>query len=121
MPLFFDRNEYGVLASFLRPPYAALCQYSVQKYNFYFNNFRFPTSSKMVICWMAILLSFRRRSRWGMPCCLNPSNSMGLKLGLYKDSHNPKYSIVFRLRIQLLTTTVGSNGFFCRAMSVMQI
>ena len=32
---------------------------------------------------------------------LNPSNSMGLKLGLYRLSQMPRNSIVLRLRIQL--------------------
>ena len=40
---------------------------------------------------------------------LNPSNSRGLKPGLYKVSQIPKYSIVLRLRIQLPITAVGSS------------
>ena len=38
---------------------------------------------------------------------LNPSNSRGLKEGLYKPSQIPKYSIVLRLRIQLAMTALG--------------
>ena len=40
---------------------------------------------------------------------LNPSNSRGLKFGLYKLSQIPRYSIVFRLRNQLPITEVGSS------------
>lgn len=40
---------------------------------------------------------------------LNPSNSMGLKLGLYKLSHIPRYSIVFLFRNQFPITAVGSS------------
>ena len=52
---------------------------------------------------------------------LNPSNSMGLKLGLYRLSQMPRNSIVLRLRIQLPITAFGSSVFFCLAMSVIQI
>lgn len=37
-------------------------------------------------------------------CILNPSNSVGLKSGLYNCFQMPRYSIVLRLRIQLAIT-----------------
>lgn len=44
MLLFFDRNEYRVLASFLRPPYAAL-HLSPQAFAFMRKNVDFHTAS----------------------------------------------------------------------------
>lgn len=54
-------------------------------------------------------------------CFLTPSNSRGLKLGLYSVSHIPRNSIVSRFCIQFAITPLGSIGFFCLTMSVMQI
>ena len=51
---------------------------------------------------------------------LNLSNSRGLKLGLYKDSHIPKNSIVLRLRSQLPITAFGSSLLWL-AKSVKEI
>ena len=47
---------------------------------------------------------------------LYPSNSKGLKFGLYNVSHKPRYSMVLRFRIQLAITPAGSISFFCRAI-----
>jgi hypothetical protein len=44
------------------------------------------------------------------------SNSVPLKFGLFKRSQRPKYSKVFLSRIQFLTTSLGSTGFFCLAI-----
>ena len=49
------------------------------------------------------------------------SNSTPLKSGLFNISHKPKYSRVFFDRSQFFTTSLGSIGFFCRAISVIQI
>lgn len=49
------------------------------------------------------------------------SNSTPLNAGLFSCSHSPRYSSVFFSRIQFFTTSLGSAGFFWRAMSVMQI
>lgn len=49
-----------------------------------------------------------------------PLEFEGLKLGLYKLSHIPKYSMVLRLRIQLPITAVGSSLLYF-AMSVSEI
>ena len=52
---------------------------------------------------------------------LNPSNSMGLKLGLFNFSHKPIKSIVLLLRIQLLITENGSTVFRYFAISVNEM
>ena len=52
---------------------------------------------------------------------LNPSNSMGLKFGLYNSSHIPRNSMVLRFLIQFPIMPLGSSPFFCLAISVMQM
>ena len=47
---------------------------------------------------------------------LNPSNSMGLKLGLYNSSHIPRNSMVLRFLIQFPIMPLGSSPFFCLAI-----
>ena len=49
------------------------------------------------------------------------SKSTTLNSGLCNFSHSPRNEIVARLRIQFLTTSFGSAGFFNAAMSVRQI
>ena len=49
------------------------------------------------------------------------ANSTPLKLGLFNCSQSPKYSKVFLERNQFFTTSLGSTGFFCLAISVMQM
>ena len=57
----------------------------------------------------------RSRTGWG------GANSTPLKLGLFNCSQSPKYSKVFLERNQFFTTSLGSTGFFCLAISVMQM
>ena len=51
---------------------------------------------------------------------LNPSNSMGLKWGLYRLSHMPRYSMEFRFRSQFEITAEGSS-LLNLAMSVKEM
>ena len=56
----------------------------------------------------------RSRTGWG-------GELAPLKLGLFNCSQSPKYSKVFLERNQFFTTSLGSMGFFCLAISVMQM
>ena len=52
---------------------------------------------------------------------LNPSNSRGLKFGLFIFSHKPRYSMVFLFRSQFAITPDASSGFLYFAMSVKEM
>ncbi len=53
-------------------------------------------------------------------CFLNPSNSTGLKPGLFSDSHSPKNSIISLFLSQFFITSSGESLLY-RAISVSEI
>src|SRR5665213_1708967 len=54
-------------------------------------------------------------------CFLNPSNSTGLKFGLYIVSQKPKSSMVLRFLIQFFTMSSVCAASLWRAISVSEI
>ena len=72
--------------------------------------------------WSFDPLAGRQRKAGSAPACfLNPSNSTGLKSGLFNCSQSPRNSMVFRLRIQFLTMSAGASLFLYFAISVREI